>query len=162
MQEQRSRSEDGGDVQDGYRASLAGTFIGAVPLGSLGFVVYAASTCDPNQGFECLGAVIFSALVGIVGAVVGGALGCYFALRRGEHRGGGATALLLVALIVPAAIALGALTSAIEFFPSDVALPINAVLALATLVALPLGARWLALRLVRRPAVKSDDPSDIV
>lgn len=144
----------------GAVSAAVGTIVGLV-LGIIpALLLWLFLECDPDAGFECLGAALFATFVGVVGGAIGALGGCFLALKRGGHGARPATLVFLFVLVIPASMVLGLITSVVDRLGA-VAVSINTVFGLLTVAAMAAGARWLALWWAGRRS-KSDDPSDIL
>jgi hypothetical protein len=143
--------------ENGYLEALVGTVGGALVFGGAPALVAAlVLRCDPNSGFDCLGEALLVAALGIVGGTIGALVGCYLALRRRRRAAAGVTTAALIPVALVASAPLGIATQAVETALPGAATVIDSALALVTLGAVPLGARWLALAIGRRRRSRSD------
>jgi hypothetical protein len=147
-------------VSGGYLRALLGWVIGGVVSGVVATAIAAVFVVgceDPADAmFACLGVFLVALAAVVLSTFIGGAAGCYVALRRGRLPAAGATVAILVGLLVASGVLVALMDAATGF--AGVFIP----LVPAGLIGAPLLARHIALSLVRGPVSKSDGSSDIV
>lgn len=128
----------------GYLAAVVGTVAGAALGASPGIAYFFLTPCT-SKGSSASGCTSSAGSLRS-GGVVGGVLGCWWALRYGRYERAGPTAALLVPLLVSGAMVLGLVTNVIDRLGGAAAVALNALVSLVMLTVLPAAARWIVLR----------------
>ncbi len=111
-----NRDAIGAATKRGYVVAAVGALAGAVTAGpAVGGTAYVLMSCDKG-GWDCLGAALLAAAIGILAGLVAAVAGCYCALRLRGYDRAGRTAAIMAALLPVAGALSVALAGAVTIF----------------------------------------------